>query len=96
MIYSFPPLKKTSQNTSTHKTTLFYKRNHIPYVVDISWGPGGIIELDEDETDSLLESVDIRHRYGLIEAQLTTTQLEGNEVLKAIVNKHTQTIRPKR
>lgn len=66
-------------------TAILYHRNNISYVVELMGGPGGVIELDEEQTQELLVSVDPRHYIGAISAQLTAPQIQNNALIQALM-----------
>lgn len=72
-------------------TTIFYQRNNIPYMVELVGGPGGVVNLDEEQTQALLVSIDPQHDIGAISAELTASQLQNNELIQQIMSSRTGT-----
>jgi hypothetical protein len=59
----------------TAKTILIYQKSNIVYTVLVSGGPGGFVELTDEETEKLLSTIDQKHRYGFIDGQVTETEV---------------------
>lgn len=57
------------------QTLVCYRRGGLPFITEIPGGPGGYIDLNDDETSKIMKEIDIRMYAGELIGELSAQQL---------------------